>query len=133
TTAHGLRIVMIEDSRDAADTLKFLLEMFGHEVAVAYSGIEGLELARRQQPDVVLCDLGLPGMDGFAVARALRRDQATAGTYLIAITGYSSESDRQRTREAGFDLHLAKPVDPLDLRQVLAELAMKEAPASPKP
>src|SRR5262249_40837192 len=83
-----------------------------YEVAIAHTGREGVGLARDWLPDVVLCDLGLPEMDGFEVARALRHDPATASAHLIAVSGYGRDDDRQRCREAGFDLHLTKPVDP---------------------
>jgi PAS domain S-box-containing protein len=114
-----LRILVVEDNHDAAETLRILLELFGHEVEVAHSGPEGVEASRRRQPDVVLCDIGLPGLDGYGVARAVRQDPATAGARLIAITGYGSDEDRRRSREAGFDLHLTKPVDPADLQPLL--------------
>ena len=76
---------------------------------------------RSARPDVILCDLGLPGLDGYGVARALRSDPATAGTRLVAVSGYGQDEDRRRTREAGFDRHLVKPVNPDELREVLAE------------
>ncbi|HEV3263062.1 MAG TPA: ATP-binding protein [Gemmataceae bacterium] len=115
-----LRILIIEDYRDVAETLQKFLEFSGHQVAVAHSGPAGVAAARQARPDVVLCDLGLPGMDGLAVARALRKDPATAGARLITMSGYGSESDQQRCLEAGFELHLTKPVDPEQLEQVLA-------------
>jgi PAS domain S-box-containing protein len=108
----GLRILVVEDNKDAANTLRVLLEMFGYQVTVAYTGKAGVEAAREGHPDVVLCDIGLPEMDGFAVANALRKNPETAGARLIAVTGYGQEADRRRALEAGFNEHLTKPVDP---------------------
>ena len=116
-----MRVLVIEDNVDAAETLHDLLELFGYQVAVAHSGLEGIETARTFRPQVVLCDIGLPGMDGYAVARHLRQEPAIAGARLIALTGYGRESDRQLAREAGFDLHLVKPVEPLELQKLLGE------------
>lgn len=116
-----LRILVVEDNRDAAETLRDILEMFGHEVEVAYSGPAGVEAARQFRPEVVLCDLGLPGMDGYAVATELRRDPSTASAGIIAISGYGQEEDRRRSQEAGFDLHLTKPVDPAELQRLLVD------------
>jgi CheY-like chemotaxis protein len=128
--APSRRILVIEDKPDAAESMRLLLETFGHRVAVAHSGGAGLALAADFRPDVVLCDIGLPkGMDGYAVARALRQDRASAGTYLIALTGYGQEEDRRRSRDAGFDLHLTKPVDPRALQQILAAPAGRGAGA----
>ncbi len=117
--AEQRRILVVEDNRDAADSLRMLLELLGHEVAVAYSGPEGVQSAREWRPDIVLCDIGLPGMDGFGVAEELRRNPQTAKTRLIAITGYGREEDRRHSHEVGFDYHLIKPVDPEDLLKVL--------------
>jgi CheY-like chemotaxis protein len=88
-------------------------------VAVAHSGPEGVEAARQFQPDVVLCDLGLPGMDGYQVARELRLHPATAHARLIAISGYGQEEDERRALEAGFDLHLTKPIGIPELQRLL--------------
>jgi PAS domain S-box-containing protein len=118
--AVSLRVLVVEDNRDAADALHDLLELAHHEVEVAYSGRDGVELAVRFRPDVVLCDLGLPEMDGYAVARALRQRPETRDTWLIAVTGYGQEEDRRRCHEAGFDLHVTKPVDIARIRQILA-------------
>ena len=120
------RILVVEDNRDAAETLRDLLELFGCTVQVAGSGSVALETARQFRPEVVLCDLGLPGMDGYAVVAELRRDPDTASTCFAAISGYGEEEDRRRSRRAGFDLHLTKPVDPADLDRLLATLP--EAP-----
>jgi CheY-like chemotaxis protein len=118
-----LRVLVIEDNSDAAETLGDLLRLFGHEAKVALSGPAGLETARSLRPDVVLCDISLPGMDGYAVAGSLRSEPATQATRLVALTGYGRDSDRQRTRDAGFDLHLVKPVEPLELKRLLEEWA----------
>jgi PAS domain S-box-containing protein len=106
-----LRILVIEDNRDAADSLRMLLELFGYDVTVAYTGSDGVEAAARARPEVVVCDIGLPGMDGFAVAAAIRKNPDTAGVRLIAVTGYGQEADRLRAFAAGFDAHLTKPAD----------------------
>jgi signal transduction histidine kinase/CheY-like chemotaxis protein len=116
------RVLVIEDNLDAGETLRDLLELDGYIVQLAPSGQEGLAIGRQFHPEVVLCDLGLPGMNGFDVANALRHDPATAGTHLIAVTGYGSEEDRRHSQEAGFDLHLTKPVDPGELRRLLREI-----------
>jgi two-component system CheB/CheR fusion protein len=114
-----LRVLIVEDNCDAADSLRMLLEIIGHDVRVAYNGPDGVAEARRWQPGVVLCDIGLPGLDGYGVAEALRRDPATAGARLIAITGYGSEEDRRRALATGFDYHLTKPADPVLLQDLL--------------
>jgi CheY-like chemotaxis protein len=111
---------VVEDNRDAAESLRELLVQAGHEVRVAYSGPEGLALAREYGPEVVLCDLGLPGLDGYQVAEELRRSPATATARLIAITGYGRPEDRRRAAEAGFDEHLTKPLDVAELERLLA-------------
>ncbi len=118
-----LRILIVEDNRDAADSLRMLLQLSGHEVTAAYTGPEGVEKARSWRPDVVLCDIGLPGLDGYGVATELRRDPSTAKVNLIALTGYGREEDRQRARQAGFNHHLTKPVDPNDLQSLLVRSA----------
>ncbi len=118
-----LRILVVEDNRDSAESLRLLLQLFGHEVSVAYSGTEGVQAAKRLHPDVVLCDIGLPGMDGYGVVGELRRDPETATTPAIAVTGYGAEEDRRRSQQAGFDMHLVKPADPEQLREVLNAVA----------
>ncbi len=115
------KILVIEDNADAAATLRDFLELSGHEVELAASGTDGVQAARQLHPEVVLCDLGLPGMTGYEVASALRRDPETRSAKLIAVTGYGRDEDRRRSREAGFDLHLTKPVDPAQLKALLQE------------
>jgi CheY-like chemotaxis protein len=115
----GMRILVVEDNRDAADSLRLLLGLYGYVVAVAYSGHDGVRAAQQCRPDVVLCDIGLPGLDGYAVARNLLSNPATAQARLIAVTAYGQDEDRRRSHEAGFEQHLVKPVDPDDLRRAL--------------
>ncbi len=119
----GLRILLIDDSTDMAEAMRLVLQQFGHEVHTANAAAAGLEAARLLCPDVVLCDLGLPGMDGCAVATTLRREPAFAATRLIALSGYVQEADRQRAYEAGFDLHITKPVEPDELQRLLKQVA----------
>lgn len=107
----SLRVLIVEDNRDAADTLRMLLKAHGYDVSVAYSGPEGVEAATLLKPEVVLCDIGLPGMDGYSVATALRAQPESEGLRLIALSGYGREEDRQRALEAGFDDHMTKPAD----------------------
>jgi PAS domain S-box-containing protein len=118
-----LRVLVVEDNRDAADSLRVLLELLGHEFKIAYTGPEGVRAAREWRPDIVLCDIGLPGLDGYGVAGELRRDPVTARSHLIAVTGYGQEEDRRRARQAGFHHHLTKPVDPADLQTLLVRPA----------
>ena len=99
-----------------------------HEVRVAHTGPEGVDAAVRFRPEVVLCDLGLPGMDGFTVATVLRQRADTRCARLIAITGYGRDEDRRRSLEAGIDLHLTKPVDPEELQPLLAAGGPTEGP-----
>jgi two-component system CheB/CheR fusion protein len=107
--APSRRVLVIEDNVDAAESLREVLALGGHCVDVAHTAEEGLARARAFRPDVVLCDLGLLGMDGYGVARVLRADPAFQGTMLVALTGYAAPEDISRSREAGFDLHVAKP------------------------
>ena len=120
-TAPHRKILVVEDNADAAATLRDFLELSGHEVELAASGRDGVQAARAFHPEVVLCDLGLPGMDGFQVAAELRRDPSTSSATLIAVTGYGGAEDRRRSKEAGFDLHLTKPVDPARLKAAIQE------------
>jgi CheY-like chemotaxis protein len=113
-------VVVIEDHFDTADLMREVLVAAGHEVATAQTGADGIAAARTMKPDVVLCDVGLPDMDGYAVARALRADTTTAKTRLIALTGYDGDDERRRALEAGFDRHVVKPIDPFALEDLIA-------------
>jgi two-component system CheB/CheR fusion protein len=115
------RVLIIEDNVDAADSLREALELNHHEVEAAGTGSEGLEKAHRFKPDVVLCDIGLPGMDGYEVARAFRSDEALKGTFLVALSGYALPDDLERAANAGFHRHLAKPPSMEKLEDLLAE------------
>jgi signal transduction histidine kinase/ActR/RegA family two-component response regulator len=115
------RVLIIEDNRDTAISMKILLEHLGLDVVLAFSGLQGVEVARSGVPDAVLCDIGLPGLDGLAVARALRSEAKTRDVFLIAQSGYGQADDIRKAREAGFDLHLTKPVTLAELERVLKQ------------
>jgi PAS domain S-box-containing protein len=119
-SGRALRILVVDDSEDTAETMGTLLEMSGHTIQVAHSGPSALEMAAAFRPDVVLLDIGLPGLDGYQVAQRLREDPAMAGVTLIAASGYGQEDDLRRSREAGIDRHLVKPVDLGELQELLA-------------
>jgi CheY-like chemotaxis protein len=114
------RVVIVEDDQSVAASLRRVLSLHGYEVRVAYTGPEGVRLAREWHADVVLCDIGLPGLDGCGVATALRQDPATAQARLIAVTGCDSDEARRRSQEVGFERHLVKPVDHDVLLRLLA-------------
>jgi PAS domain S-box-containing protein len=123
STAAGskvLRVLVVDDNRDSADSLAMLLELLGHETRVANDGPGALRAAEEFGPEVVFLDIGLPGMDGYEVARRLRLDPHRRGLILAAMTGWGQEEDRRRSREAGFDQHLVKPVSPEAIQAVLA-------------
>jgi CheY-like chemotaxis protein len=119
-----LKILLVEDNRDAAFTLQRLLQILGHNVEIAFDGESGLTVARHFAPQVVMSDLGLPGkIDGYLLARTLRQESLTDPPHLIALSGYGHDKAREQTREAGFDKHLIKPVDFVVLTGLLEEIA----------
>jgi two-component system CheB/CheR fusion protein len=122
------RVLVVDDNADNADSMQFGLELAGHEVIVARDGRAGLELARRFRPDVVVSDIGLPGMDGYELARAFRADDALCGTYLIAVSGYTRPEDLERGTSAGFDRYFGKPVPLEDLDLVIGQAPVTGPP-----
>jgi CheY-like chemotaxis protein len=124
------RILLVDDNRDSAESLALVLRVTGHEVRTAYDGAAALDMARANPPDVVLLDIGLPGMSGLDVARRLRHDIGLKDALLVALTGYGREEDRRRSQEAGCNAHLVKPVE-LDALQTL--LARPHAAFLPTP
>ena len=118
----GRRVLMVDDNGDAAESLALLLHAVGAEVRTAHDGPAGLALADEFLPQAVLLDLGMPGMDGIEVARRLRLDARQAGLVIVALTGWGQEEDRRRTRAAGFDHHLTKPVEIEALLDILAQV-----------
>ncbi|WP_437312628.1 PAS domain S-box protein [Sorangium sp. So ce385] len=125
-SSHALRILIIEDNVDAAESLQALLALYGYDVEIALSGPAGVTAARSFRPEVILCDIGLPGgMDGYGVARALRESvNLSSPSLMIALTGYGQEEDQRRVREAGFDMHFIKPIDLSSLQRLLASLTL---------
>ncbi len=122
TTLSPLRILVVDDNVDMAKSLGTLLEQAGHTITTAHDGLEALATARSFQPDAIVLDIGLPGLDGYRVAEALRREPAFTHVRLVAVSGYGQDEDRRRAKAAGFDYHLVKPVD---LSQLVTALAPK--------
>jgi len=114
------RILAVDDSRDAVDSLALILGMMGHETRTAYDGLEAVQAAAAFQPEVVLLDIGLPKLNGYEAAREIRQKTWGKHVLLIALTGWGQEEDKRRAFEAGFDHHLTKPVDPASLEKILA-------------
>jgi CheY-like chemotaxis protein len=119
----GRRILIVDDNRDSADSLAILMKLYGHLVRVAHDGPSALAVASDYLPDIILLDIGLPGMDGYAVARQLRARAEGGQPLLVALTGYGTDEDRRLSRAAGFDHHLVKPVDLDALEQLLTQVA----------
>jgi PAS domain S-box-containing protein len=113
------RIVVVDDNVDAASTLATILKLMGHRVQIAHDGPQALTVIREHQPDLVFLDIGLPGMSGYEVAKQLRADPALGHLFIVALSGYGTDEDKQRSREAGFDQHVVKPVDPGDLEGII--------------
>jgi CheY-like chemotaxis protein len=117
------RVLIVDDNRDSADSLALLLELAGSQTRVAYDGLGALDEAAAFRPELVLLDIGLPRLNGYEVARRMRTQPGGESIMLVALTGWGQEEDRRRSKEAGFDGHLVKPVDPATLTRLLADLA----------
>jgi CheY-like chemotaxis protein len=120
-TERALRVLLVDDNVDAAESLAMLLRLWGHEGTVANDAPAALRAAEAQSPEVALLDIGLPGMDGYELARRLRSQPGLGRAVLVALTGWGQEEDRRRSQEAGFDHHLVKPVDLSALQELLAQ------------
>jgi CheY-like chemotaxis protein len=118
--ATARRVLLVEDNVDVREMMRTALELAGHEVHEAGDGPSGLEAGLRLRPDVVVVDIGLPGVDGYEVARRLRAAPGGRDLYLLALTGYGQPEDNRRARDAGFDAQLVKPVDPATLSGMIA-------------
>jgi PAS domain S-box-containing protein len=118
----GRKILVVDDNKDAAEMLADLLAVLGNEMIIALNGIEAIEMAEKERPSIIFLDIGLPGMDGYAVANELRRRDLSRDLKIIAITGYGQEEDIRKTRQAGFDHHLIKPVDMAEITKVFSSL-----------
>jgi CheY-like chemotaxis protein len=115
------RILVVDDNVDAADSMAELLRLTGQQVAVAYDGLSALNAAQANPWDIIFLDIGMPKMNGLEVARKLRQHPGLKNVLLVALTGWGQKEDRRRSQEAGFDLHLVKPVEPAMLQQLLAD------------
>jgi len=116
----GRRILIVDDNRDAAASLAMLLELTGNQTETAFDGPAAIEAAARFQPAIILLDIGLPGLNGYEVARRIRQESWGNAIKLVAVTGWGQSEDRQRSKEAGFDAHMVKPVDHELLERFLA-------------
>jgi signal transduction histidine kinase len=125
------RVLVVDDNRDAAQSLAAMLRLTGSEVETAHDGLQALRIAERFRPSLVLLDIGMPGMSGFEVARKIRAKPWGASIRLVAQTGWGQDEDRQRAREAGFDVHLTKPVDYASLMQLMPGRPSRETPGEP--
>jgi two-component system CheB/CheR fusion protein len=125
-----LSILVVEDNTEAGKSMAMVLRLWGHEVRVVRDGPAALEAVSQEPPEVVLLDIGMPGMDGYEVAKRLRQQPKLKQVLLIALTGYGKDEDRWRSREAGFDIHLLKPVSTEELRRVLSNLPDPVAPVA---
>lgn len=115
------QVLVVDDNRDAADALATSLALAGHEVRAAYSGGAAMDVARAFRPHAILLVIGLPGMSGYDVARAIREDPSLTGIVLVAVTGWGQPDDRRKAREAGFDHHRVKPVDANDVELLIRD------------
>jgi CheY-like chemotaxis protein len=115
----GRRVLVVDDNVDAAAMLSALVRMLGHEVVTVHDGIEALQICEGFRPEVIMLDIGMPGMNGYEVARRLRQRNRSPQPVLVAVTGWGKPDDEMRSREAGFDAHLVKPVEELQIREVL--------------
>jgi CheY-like chemotaxis protein len=113
--SQALRVLVVEDDRDTAESLRGFLILYGYDVSVAHTSQQGIEAARKLEPHIVLCDIGLPDSDGYVVGSVLRQSGHSSKALLIAVTGNAGPTHRQRALAAGFDEHLVKPVDPKTL------------------
>ena len=118
------KVLVIEDNRDLVYLLCFALTQMGHEVGSANNGTDGIEKAREMKPDIIFCDLGLPGASGFEVARAIREDTSLKDVYMIALTGYAGLSETGLALESGFNLHMPKPVSINELIKIINKAAL---------
>jgi CheY-like chemotaxis protein len=121
TAVPGRRVLVVDDNRDAANSLAMLLELSGNRTEAAYDGLAAIEAAARFEPDVVLLDIGLPGLNGYEVALRMRNEPWGKRAKLVAVTGWGEAEDLERSRDAGFDAHLLKPVDHEALVKLLGE------------
>jgi CheY-like chemotaxis protein len=114
----GRRVLIADDNQDAAESLSMLLRLSGHDVLVAHTGVDALNVVREERPDVAVLDIGMPDLSGYEVARRVRLEPWGQKIILIALTGWGQENDKRRAQAAGFDHHFTKPVDPDDLEKV---------------
>ena len=115
------RILVVDDSPDAAESLAIMLRLMGQDIQTAHDGVEAVQAAATFRPEVVLLDIGMPKMNGYESAQHIRQQPWGKGMALVAVTGWGQEDDKKRAIEAGFDLHLTKPIEPVALEKLLAE------------
>lgn len=125
--SHTLQILMIDDNQDFLEIMCELIEMLGYKIILATKGSEGISKAKEFHPDIIICDIGLPEMNGYEVAKSIRNDHELKDLFLIALSGYTSQKDIARSTEAGFNRHLAKPVDFDIIENILAEFNKNRA------
>jgi CheY-like chemotaxis protein len=129
-TRERCRTLVVDDNRDSADTLAMMIELLGHQVKRAYDPHEVEAIVEAYRPEIVFLDVGMPGLSGYDLARVLRAREDGDNMLLVAVTGWGQPEDRKRTREAGFDRHLVKPVELDDIRAICLDPARPEAPAT---
>jgi CheY-like chemotaxis protein len=115
-------VLVVDDNLDNAESLSMFLRLLGHEVETAHDGLQAIETATRFEPDIVLLDIGLPKLDGYEVAQRLRADGTCKRAVIVAITGWGRDEDSERAKDAGFDHHLTKPVDPAVLEKLIESM-----------
>ena len=123
----GFRILVVDDNHDSALSLAMMLSIMGHETRTAHDGESAVETAESFLPEVVLLDIGLPKLNGYEVAQRIREQEWGASMFLIAVTGWGQEEDRQRSSEVGLNVHMVKPVEPAALERLFAELRRKQS------
>jgi CheY-like chemotaxis protein len=117
------RVLVVDDNRDAAESLALFLKLSGHDTYIAHDGLEAVDKAALLSPDIILLDIGLPKINGFEAARRIREQSQGKKPVLVALTGWGQDADRQKSRQAGFNAHIVKPVDPDVLANLMVELA----------